>query len=52
MKAKLSKSVSALLLHHHMIGEQPRTIFLHYWGRGPATALAEAVKHALDNTKK
>ncbi len=44
--------INIVAIHHHMVGEQPRTIFLHYWGRGPATTLAEAVKHALDNTKK
>jgi uncharacterized protein DUF1259 len=43
---------NAMVIHHHMIGEQPRTIFLHYWGRGPAADLAEAVKRALGNTKK
>lgn len=52
LKSLRKSGINIVAIHHHMIGEQPRTIFLHYWGRGPATTLAEAVKHALDNTKK
>ena len=52
LKSLRKSGINIVAIHHHMIGEQPRTIFLHYWGRGPASALAEAVKHALENTKK
>jgi hypothetical protein len=31
-----------------MTGESPRTLFLHYWGRGPAPALAKSLRGALD----
>ncbi len=34
-------------IHHHMTHEEPRLIFLHYWGRGEAKRLAETVKQAL-----
>ena len=30
-----------------MTHEEPRLIFLHYWGRGEAKRLAETVKQAL-----
>ena len=30
--------------------EEPRILFLHYWGRGKAADLATAVKKALDLT--
>jgi hypothetical protein len=30
-----------------MTHEQPRILFFHYWGRGPAAKLAETVKGAL-----
>ena len=52
LKSLRKSGINIVAIHHHMIGEQPRTIFLHYWGRGPASVLAEAVKHALENTKK
>jgi hypothetical protein len=52
LKSLRKSGINIVAIHHHMIGEQPRTIFLHYWGRGPAATLAEAVKHALDTQKK
>ena len=33
-----------------MTKENPRILFLHYWGRGKAADLATAVKRALDLT--
>jgi len=38
-------------IHQHMTHEQPRMMFLHYWGRGQAAALANAIKVALSLTK-
>jgi hypothetical protein len=52
LKTLRAGGVNIVAIHNHMTGETPRYIFLHYWGRGPAASLAEAVKHALDNTKK
>jgi hypothetical protein len=34
--------VNIVAIHHHMTGENPRYLFLHYWGRGPAEKLAKA----------
>ena len=31
-----------------MTGEEPRIFFLHYWAKGEALKLAEALKHVLD----
>jgi len=31
-----------------MTNEQPRYMFLHYWGKGKATELAASIKKALD----
>ncbi len=44
--------VDIVAIHHHMAGETPRMLFLHYWGRGPATVLARGLKTALDTQKK
>jgi len=38
-------------IHQHMTHEQPRMMFLHYWGRGKATELARALKDALALSK-
>jgi hypothetical protein len=34
-----------------MTNENPRIIFLHYWGVGSTEALAKTLKAALDKTK-
>ena len=39
--------IDVVTIHHHMTHEEPRLIFLHYWGRGEAKRLAETVKQAL-----
>jgi hypothetical protein len=39
--------INIVAIHSHMTHEQPRTLFFHYWGRGPAKDLAQAVKGAL-----
>jgi hypothetical protein len=39
-------------IHHHMTGDRPMVIFLHYWGRAPAEKLATGFKAALDQLRK
>jgi len=40
--------IEVVALHNHMLDEQPRVFFLHYWGSGPAEKLAQAVRSAFD----
>lgn len=47
-----SHSIEVVAIHHHLLGEQPRTIFLHYYGRGPALELAKGFRAALDQLGK
>ena len=35
-------------LHSHMLTEQPRLFFMHFWAVGPAQSVAEGIKAALD----
>lgn len=35
-------------LHSHMLTEQPRLFFMHFWGQGPAQDVAAGMKAALD----
>jgi hypothetical protein len=35
-------------LHSHMLTEQPRLFFMHFWADGPTQAVAEGIKAALD----
>lgn len=50
LKSLRASGVNVVAIHHHMTGESPRILFLHYWGRGKASDLASAVKKALDLT--
>ena len=52
LKSLRKSGVNIVAIHHHMSGEEPRILFLHYWGRGAATDLAQAVKDALATQKK
>lgn len=48
LKAMRSGGINIVAIHQHMIDEQPRYMFLHYWGKDKAIALATTVKKALD----
>jgi hypothetical protein len=50
LRSLRSSGINIVAIHHHMSGEEPRILFLHYWGRGKAADLASAVKKALDLT--
>jgi hypothetical protein len=50
LKSLRKSGINIVAIHHHMVGETPRTIFFHYWGRGSARDLAAAVKAALKTT--
>ncbi len=47
LKALRVAGVNIVAIHSHMTHEQPRILFFHYWGRGPAKGLAQAIKGAL-----
>jgi len=38
-------------LHSHMVGEQPRTFFMHFWAVGAPEQVAGALRKAVDLTK-
>jgi hypothetical protein len=52
LKALRGAGINIVAIHHHMSGESPRYLFLHYWGRGKAESLARGVRAALDTQKK
>jgi hypothetical protein len=50
LKSLRGAGINVVAIHHHMSGEIPKILFLHYWGRGKAVDLAGAVRKALDLT--
>ncbi len=52
LKSLRSGGINIVAIHQHMSLENPRYIFLHYWGRGRATDLATKLKSAIDTQAK
>jgi hypothetical protein len=50
LKALRAAGIDVVAIHQHMTGEQPRMMFLHYWGIGPTVQLARGLRTALDRT--
>jgi hypothetical protein len=44
LKSLLKEKINIVAIHQHMTHDEPRIMFFHYWGRGPAKELAHAVK--------
>jgi hypothetical protein len=48
IKTLRAHNLEVVAVHNHMLGDEPHMIFLHYYGRGNATALARGFRAALD----
>ena len=48
LKTLRGANINIVAIHQHMTGENPRMIFLHYYGRGKALDLARGVKAAIN----
>ena len=44
LKSLVKDKINIVAIHQHMTHEEPRMMFFHYWGRGRAKDLAQAVK--------
>jgi len=54
MKALRENGIEVAALHSHMLMEEPRLFFMHFWGNDDAVKLAKGLRAALDltNSKK
>ena len=52
LRALRANGIAVVAIHHHMTGTTPSIVFLHYFGTGPVTRLAESVRAALDVVEK
>ena len=48
LKALRAAGISIVAIHNHMTGEEPRVLFLHYWGIGSTESLSRGLKAALE----
>jgi hypothetical protein len=51
MRALRRGGINVVAVHNHMLDEEPRIFFLHYWGTGPAEELARTLRAAFDQAK-
>lgn len=49
LKAMRHQGINVVAIHQHMIMEQPRILFLHYWGLGKAEELAQSLTKVLQS---
>jgi hypothetical protein len=47
LKALRAGKINIVAIHSHMTHENPRILFLHYWGKGTTAGLAQGLKSAL-----
>jgi hypothetical protein len=52
IKALRESGIEVTAIHSHMLDEQPRLIFMHFWANDDATKLAKGIRAALDKTAK
>ena len=52
LKALRNADISITAIHHHMVDETPRILFLHYWGIGSVEHLAKGIHEALAHTSQ
>jgi hypothetical protein len=50
LKSLRGAGINIVAIHQHMTHEEPRLIFLHYWGQGKAQDLAKSVRAAVSLT--
>jgi len=46
LRALRSSDINIVAIHTHMAHEEPRIVFLHFWGKGSAEALARGIQAA------
>jgi Domain of Unknown Function (DUF1259) len=51
LKALRHAGINIVAIHQHMTGENPRIMFLHYWGVGRTEDLAKGLAAALEQTR-
>ena len=45
-----TSGIEVTAVHSHMLGDQPRLFFLHFWANDDALKLAKGLRAALDKT--
>jgi hypothetical protein len=49
-RVPIQNGIKVTALHNHMLGEEPRLFFMHFWGVDEPERLARGLRAALDRT--
>jgi hypothetical protein len=50
IQALRGNGIAVTAVHSHMLDEQPRLFFMHFWANDDAAKLAKGLRAALDKT--
>jgi hypothetical protein len=51
IRALRANGIEVTALHNHMLDDEPRIFFMHFWAHGDASQLAKGLRAALDHVK-
>jgi hypothetical protein len=51
IRALRDHGIEVTALHSHMLDEEPRLFFMHFWANDDAVTLAKGLRAALEKTK-
>lgn len=51
VRALRDQGITVMALHNHMLTEQPRLFFMHFWANDDAARLAQGLRSAIDQMK-
>ena len=49
--APIPSLLALTAVHNHLVGEEPRAFFVHFWGDGVPLTLARGLKAAIDSAQ-
>jgi hypothetical protein len=52
VKALRNGGIWVTAMHNHLLDDEPRMVFVHFWAEGPAGAVSKTLRAALDTTSK
>lgn len=50
LRSLTGNGIKVTAIHNHMLTEEPRLFYMHYWAKGDATTIAGHLREALDKT--
>ncbi len=51
IRALRDHKISVTAVHNHLLDDEPRMVFIHFWAEGPASEVARGLKAALDSSE-